>query len=96
MIWMDIGGLVCAILASAVLGIAIFMFGFELKKIMGGMKKMSEHVIRSPKQQFKVDVAMILQGDATIEGKLYAILGALQEYERAQDKLKRQSEVKQK
>jgi len=33
MIWMDIGGLVCAILASALLCIAIFMFGFELKKI---------------------------------------------------------------
>ena len=43
---------------------------------------MSMRVIRSARQQFKVDVALILQGDATIEGKLYAILGALHEYER--------------
>lgn len=44
---------------------------------------MSVTVKRKPLQQFKVDVALMLENQETKQNKLYAILDALSEYERA-------------
>ena len=45
---------------------------------------MSVTVDRTPIQQFKADVAIILARAETRKNKLYSILDALSEYERAQ------------